>query len=73
MGIPMPEASGLGNRLDVPDNRKAIGQKLVSGFLADGRIKGVTPQGEVYDHLISEKVSLAFLTGLREVSLRGTR
>lgn len=70
-GIPIPGASGLGNRTNCLDKRMQIGQQLVESFLADGRIRGVTPAGDVYDHLISEKISLEFLKGLREIKLRG--
>jgi hypothetical protein len=32
----------------------------------------VTPQGQVFEHLISEKLTDAFLTGLAAVDLRGS-
>ena len=71
-GIPISKTSGPGNRMDRIDNRMQIGQQLVGSFLTDGRIRGVTPEGEVYEHLISEKVSLEFLKGLREINLKGS-
>ena len=70
--IPIPIASVPGNKIDRIDNRMQIGQQLVAGFLADGRIRGITPEGEVYEHLVSQKVSLAFLNGLRDITLKGT-
>jgi radical SAM superfamily enzyme YgiQ (UPF0313 family) len=71
-GIPIPGGSGSGNWMDVFDNRMEIGQQILGSYLADGKIRGVTPQGEVYEHLISEKVSLEFLEGLQVINLRGT-
>jgi hypothetical protein len=32
----------------------------------------VTPQGEVFEHLISQKLTDAFLTGLAAIELRGS-
>ena len=72
-GIPIPGASVPGKKMDRIHNRIKIGQQLVAGFLSDGRIRGITPEGEVYEHLISEKVSLEFLEGLKVIHLRGTR
>ena len=72
-GIPIPGGAGLETRIDCLDNREEIGRQLLGSFLADGRIRGVTPKGEVYEHLISEEVCHEFLRGLREVTLGGTQ
>ena len=72
-GIPIPEASSADIRIDSPAGRIDIGQQLVGKFLNDGRIRGVTPQGEVYDHLISKRVSREFVAGLAKIRLMGTR
>ena len=71
--IPISEASSANIRIDNPGNRIEIGQQLIGKFLSDGRIKGVTPQGEVYDHLISDSVSREFVAGLGKINLKGTR
>jgi len=72
MKTPIPDASSANIRIDHPDNRFQNGQRLIGKFLYDGRIKGVTPQGEVYDHLISENISREFVAGLTQVNIRGT-
>ena len=72
-GIPMPKASRTEKRIDCLDNRIELGQQLVGKFLTDGTIQGITPQGEVYDHYISETASRSFLAGLKDINLRGTK
>jgi len=72
-GIPIPDASPANIRIDNPDNRIEIGKQLIGKFLHDARIRGVTPQGEIYDHLISDSVSHEFVRGLAKIKLKGTR
>ena len=72
-GMSIPDPAGVDTRIDNPDNRMAVGQQLLGSFLKDGRIKGVTPQGEVYDHLISRSASSAFVAGLAQTNLKGTK
>ena len=71
-GTPIPDASCEKIRIDNPDSRIEIGKQLIGKFLNDGRIKGVTPQGQVYDHLISDSVSREFVAGLAKIDLKGT-
>lgn len=72
-GTPIPDASAATIRIDDPDNRIEIGKQLLGKFLHDGRIRGVTPRGEIYDHLISASVSREFVEGLAKIKLKGTR
>jgi anaerobic magnesium-protoporphyrin IX monomethyl ester cyclase len=72
-GTPIPDASAATIRIDDPDNRIEIGKQLLAKFLHDGRIRGVTPRGEIYDHLISASVSREFVEGLAKIKLKGTR
>jgi hypothetical protein len=51
----------------------AVGRQLLGSFLKDARIKGITPKGEIYDHLISKGVSREFVAGLTKIRIRGTR
>ena len=68
MGVPPGEI-----RINNPADRIETSRRLLSKFLHDGKIRGVTPQGEVFEHLIAEKLTKAFLTGLAAVDLRGSR
>jgi radical SAM superfamily enzyme YgiQ (UPF0313 family) len=72
-GFSIPKASSANIRIDSSDNRFEIGQQLVGRFLKDGRIRGIAPRGEIYDHLISETVSREFVAGLAKIDIRGTR
>ncbi len=56
-----------------PADRMKTGMRLLSKFLYDGKIRGVTPEGRVFEHLISEKLSRAFLTGLDTIDLKGSQ
>jgi len=60
-------------RINNPADRMETSRRLLSKFLHDGKIRGATPQGKVFEHLISEKLTHAFLTGLAAVDLRGSR
>ena len=56
-----------------PDGRIETGRKLLAMFLNDGRIRGVTPQGEIYEHTVSTELTHDFLQGLKNIRMRGTR
>jgi len=56
-----------------PADRLETSRQLLSKFLQDGKIRGITPEGKVFEHLISEKLTQAFLTGLTAIDLRGTQ
>lgn len=71
-GSPIPEASPAKIRGDDFDNRNDVGKQLIGKFLNDGRIRGVTPDGEIYDHLICGGISHEFVAGLSRITIRGT-
>ncbi len=55
-----------GKALPDAGRRKENGLLLLAWFLYDGRIRGVTPAGEVFDHLVSETLTRQFISGLSE-------
>jgi len=55
-----------------PADRTRTGCELLAGFLADGRIRGLTPQGQVYAHRVAPHLTQRFLNGIDPGSLRGT-
>jgi radical SAM superfamily enzyme YgiQ (UPF0313 family) len=55
-----------------PANRVQAGRSLLALFLADGRIRGLTPDAEVYDHHVDAALCQRFLSGLRKISVKGT-
>jgi hypothetical protein len=54
-------------------NRTYIGIKLLQWFLYDGKIRGVEPSGDIYEHAISADVTRRFIEGLKRIEMRGVR
>jgi radical SAM superfamily enzyme YgiQ (UPF0313 family) len=72
--ISIKKDSALGEiRITDPSDRMQTSRQLLAKFLHDGKIRGVTPEGHVFEHLISEKISHAFLSGLAAIDLRGSQ
>jgi len=71
--IPLPEASSAHIMVNDPADRMDTGKRILSRFLADGRIYGVTPEGEVFAHHVSQKLSGQFLEGLATIKVRGSQ
>ncbi len=71
--IGIPDAVPGEIQMHDPADRLGAGRQLLSRFLADGKIFGVTPQGQVFQHHICERLSRQFLEGLASIEIRGTR
>ncbi len=49
-------------RMNMPvKSRTEVGKRLLAAFFHDGKIRGITPFGEIYDHKISDKLVKLFL------------
>jgi radical SAM superfamily enzyme YgiQ (UPF0313 family) len=68
--LPPPSLAGLAG-ID-PANRIEAGRRLLAAFLSDGRIRGLTPTGEIYEHRVATAMITRFLQGLQTRVLRGT-
>jgi radical SAM superfamily enzyme YgiQ (UPF0313 family) len=69
-GEPRPKPYLVRNqRVNFADNRKAIGRYLLSGFLSDGKIRGCTPKGVVYEHATVDRLALRFLNEFNKSKL----
>jgi anaerobic magnesium-protoporphyrin IX monomethyl ester cyclase len=64
-GVMIPRPAGVDDRLDPSLSRQQVGLRLLAAFRADGGIRGVEPDGRVYDHRVSMALSRRFLEGLR--------
>ncbi len=71
-GLSIPEPSQAACAAPDPQDRIAAGRHLLARFLADGRIRGLTPDGEVYEHRISQDLAERFLRGLSQINLKGS-
>ncbi|MBU0699389.1 MAG: radical SAM protein, partial [Proteobacteria bacterium] len=68
-------ASGVSRRhasIRKPDDRLETGMKLLEMFLDDGKIRGITPDGEIFEHNISTELTRRFLGELKNIPIRGT-
>jgi len=58
------------NRIRDIRDRKEIGIQLLQSFLDDGKIRGMTPEGAVFECAISEKLAEKFRTEVSETGCR---
>ncbi|GAB6146215.1 B12-binding domain-containing radical SAM protein [Desulfocicer niacini] len=71
--ISLPTAHAFNKQADLdPSHRQTCSLKLIQGFLHDGQIRGITPEGRVFKHKIDLDLSLAFVAGLSRTQIRGT-
>ena len=63
-GIPIPPPTPVDKYLDPSLDRQQVGLKLLGTFLWDGGIRGIEPDGTVYDHRVSDNLCRRFLEGL---------
>lgn len=50
-----------------PDSdRTEAGKRLLSAFLYDGKIRGMEPDGTIYEHIITDELTRLFLQGISE-------
>jgi radical SAM superfamily enzyme YgiQ (UPF0313 family) len=60
--LPTPDPA-VRSRLGETD-RRVVGVRLLGWFLKDGKIRGLKPDGRVYEHVIDRDLSRRFLQGL---------
>jgi len=70
--IPFPHPAPVrpGDAAD-PKDRLQAGQKLLAGFFQDGKIRGVRPDGSIFEHRASEALTAQFLDEIRRTPVRG--
>jgi hypothetical protein len=71
-GTSLPGADPAEIRNADPRDRIETGIRLFAKFLADGRIKGITPEGKIFEHRISTELTGRFLSGLASIKIRGS-
>ena len=55
-----------------PSHRLESSLKLLQGFFYDEGIRGITPEGRVFEHQIDMNLSCVFIAGLSIADVRGT-
>jgi len=53
--------------------RNGMDRKLLRSFLNDGKLLGMTPQGQTFEHTTSHRITRLFRDGLKKISIRGTQ
>jgi len=71
-GVSLPHPQPGDAATPNPEDRIQVGCDLLARFLADGRIRGVTPEGRLYEHRVAPNLTERFLKGLNTMALRGT-
>ena len=72
-GIPIPATLPFSPGFQLKNaDRMDVGLKLLSWFLHDGKIRGVTPDGEVYKHKVSPELTRLFLEKIQKINLKGS-
>jgi radical SAM superfamily enzyme YgiQ (UPF0313 family) len=70
-GSKVPEPSPAREKVNTPEDRIESGKQLLQHFLHDGKIRGTTPDGTVFEHRIAEHLTKQFLEGIKKIHLRG--
>lgn len=72
-GLPLPSPRPFHDDRTITDKDPiSLGSEIVSGFLNDGCIRGVTPAGKIYKHQIDRTISISFINKYNLISWRGT-
>ena len=61
ISLPLPSDENIS---ESGNDRRAIGIRLLSRFLHDGRIRGMTTEGEVFEHRISGELTEKFIRNI---------
>jgi len=59
-GEPLPQPAEFERSLPPDTDRRELGRRLAGWFLYDGRLRGVTPEGEVYAHPVDRGLAEGF-------------
>ena len=72
-GVDLPPAISLRSETVDPSDRLAAGRRLLAAFFHDGRIRGLTADGEAYEHRICRRTTDLFLKKLSGAPISGSR
>jgi radical SAM superfamily enzyme YgiQ (UPF0313 family) len=72
-GQPLPDPAPASDCIANANDRNDAGRQLLQFFLHDGVIRGISPNGKVFDHEVSPELSKKFLAGLKLIKIKGCR
>ena len=67
----IPDPAPARKHITISKNRLETGRQLLQSFLYDGIIRGVSPDGKVFDHEIDLELSKKFLADFNLIGLKG--
>jgi hypothetical protein len=70
-GLAVPQARRPRAAALDPSDRIRAGRELLAWFLSDGRIRGLAPDGQAYEHRVEPNLTERFLNGFNINALRG--
>ena len=70
-GLSIPKPLPAGADIASLRERNGIGKKLLQYFLYDGKIRGITQNGRIFEHDIDIPLAQQFLEGLKSVHIQG--
>jgi hypothetical protein len=72
-GAAIPQARLYSQQQSIDNSdRVRSGRQLLGWFLGDGKIRGIRPDGAVYEHSVSTRLTRMFLDGLKNIDIQGT-
>ena len=72
-GLPLPRPAQAGSTIPTSIDRREAGRRLLQFFLYDAIIRGISPDGEVFEHEIDLELCKKFLAAMRSIRIRGCR
>ena len=71
-GIPfLPEKDTAPGELPTAADRTAVGIWLLQDFFRSGIIRGLTPDGRLFAHTVSQRLARGFIEGIKDVDVKG--
>jgi radical SAM superfamily enzyme YgiQ (UPF0313 family) len=67
-----PPAFITENQISSAMDRQSVGEYLLAGFLADGIIRGISPQRHIYRHIVDDTLTTEFIAYLKTRTVRGS-
>jgi radical SAM superfamily enzyme YgiQ (UPF0313 family) len=70
-GFKIPDSSPVREKVENPFNRIETGKQLLEHFLYDGKIRGATSDGDIFEHKVATHLTKKFVDGIKTGYIRG--
>ena len=72
-GLELPHPAPAAYEIVNSTDRRVTGRQLLQFFLYDGKIRGVSPEGVVFEHATAVELCKNFLAGLKTINIKGAQ